>query len=215
MEYIDKAQIIKKRLEVAHDADEACVRRGFFEAENAFFKKHINGQKVLVAGSGLGHDVFEIAEYNKKVVGVEILDLLVGVAKNNALQRRLDNVTFVHGDFMRADYSDKHFDSAVLNMGTIGNFDDKAKVLLALLRISKKVFFDFYPPCLDGLQMRKKMYEEEKWENVRVDGTKVVSDDGLDSVSLSVAEVEGIVKSIGAKVKFYDLNYFSVMAVVE
>ena len=58
------------------------------------------------------------------------------------------------------------------------------------------------------------MYSEEKWKNVRIEGDKVVSDDGLDSISLSQKELDTIIQSLGAKVKYYKFHEFSIMAEV-
>jgi len=58
------------------------------------------------------------------------------------------------------------------------------------------------------------MYAEEKWENVRVIGTKVISDDGLDSISLSQKEIGSIITSFGAKVKYHKFHEFPIIAEV-
>ena len=41
-------------------------------------------------------------------------------------------------------------------MGTIGDFEDKKTILRELLRVAKKVYFDFYPPT------KKRVRKEEK-----------------------------------------------------
>ena len=119
---------------------------------------------------------------------------------------------FLKGDITQLDYDNKEFDSAILNMGTIGNFDNKINVISELLRVARTVYFDFYPPTPEGLEQRRRMYSEEGWTNVRIEGKKVVSNDGLDSKSLSKKKINEIVKSIKAKVKYYEYHNFATMA---
>jgi len=56
LDYKLSTENIKQRLLVAHDPNQAVIRGKFFEAEYTFFREHIRNQRVLVAGSGLGHD---------------------------------------------------------------------------------------------------------------------------------------------------------------
>lgn len=97
-------------------------------------------------------------------------------------------------------------------MGAIGNFKDKSVVIKRLLNVANVLYFDFYPPLPEGLEIRKRMYEEEGWVNVRIDGTTIKSDDGLDSISIKKEELKRIANDLCKKIKFFDLCEFSVMA---
>ena len=77
LDYKLSTENIKERLLAAHNPKQAIIRGQFFEAEYDLFQKNIRNQKVLVAGSGLGHDSFELARYNREVIGVELLKPLV------------------------------------------------------------------------------------------------------------------------------------------
>ena len=215
MDYNKIVRIVQKRLENAHNPSKGKIRKDFFEAEYKFFKDHIKNQTVLIAGSGLGHDSIEIAKNNKKVMGVELIDQFVKIAKSKIKKLGIRNIEFKQDDFRKLDYPNDHFDSVVLNMGTISDFKDKKGILKEFLSVGKKVYFDFYPPTKKGLMKRKKMYEEEKWKNVRIKGEAVVSEDGLYSESISKKEIENIVRDFGAKVSFYDFCDFSIMAEVK
>lgn len=214
IQYDKISNMIITRLKLAHDPTQAIIRNQFFTAEYNFFKKHIQNQKVLVAGSGLGHDSFELAKHNKIIIGIEINKQGINYSKNKAKELGIDNVIFEYGDITNLRFSNNEFDSAVLNMGTIGNFNNKQKILSELLRVANTVYFDFYPPTQSGLEKRKKMYSEEKWINVKIKHTKITSDDGLDSISLSKEEIDSIVQSLGAKVKYHQFHEFSIMAEV-
>lgn len=87
LEYSKSAKTILERLKVAHNPKIAKIRAEFFEKENNFFRKHIRNQRVLVSGSGLGHDSFELAKYNKEIVGVELLRPLIGIAKKRSKKK--------------------------------------------------------------------------------------------------------------------------------
>jgi SAM-dependent methyltransferase len=213
MRYDRLTGIAVARLVTAHDPKIAKVRDSFFQSENAFFRQHIRGQTVLVAGSGLGHDSFELARYNKKVVGIEILGDLVGISRTR-IPKNLVNVNFWEGDFITYDFSHRDFDVAVLNMGTISDFNVKQQIdcINNLANAAKVVYLDFYPPGRDGLRTRVKMYQEEGWVNVRVDSTILVSSDGLYSKSIWIPEMTGLVKKAGCKVKYHDFCDFATMA---
>lgn len=212
LDYNHSTENIRQRILAAHDPKKSAVRGHFFEAENRFFNQYIRRANVLVAGSGLGHDACVLAKNNRQVEGIEVIADFIDDSRKTAYQQGLTNVTYKQGDIHHIPYGNQQFDVAVLNMGTIGNFDDKADILNELLRVSRRVFFDFYPPTRKGLLSRKRMYEEEGWQNVRIEDTKIVSDDGLESVSLSKKDIDRIVRSIGAQVTYHPFHTFSVMA---
>jgi SAM-dependent methyltransferase len=216
LKYANDEGIIASRLEVAHNSSVSKIRGEFFVSENTFFKSYIQDQRVLVAGSGLGHDAFEIARYNKEVVGVELLGKLVSLAKEKLKKSNVRNLSFVQGDILNLPYKRSTFDSCILNMGTIGNFDDKKTILNKLLEVARVVYFDFYPPILTGLETRKQMYAEEGWVNVRIqNGEALVSDDGLFSKSITQEYLLGIANELGANISFFPLNNFAIMAKIE
>jgi hypothetical protein len=46
-------------------------------------KSQIQGKDILVAWSGLWHDAFVLAEYNKYVTGIELIQNFVDEANEN------------------------------------------------------------------------------------------------------------------------------------
>ena len=214
MKYKNVAQTIQTRLQRAHNESKSKIRHLFFEAENDFFRKNIRDKNVLVAGSGLGHDAFELAKYNKNVVGVEILENLLDLSQKALSKTQLDNVEFIFGDLKSLKYQDNNFDVSVLNMGTISDFENKQQVLEELLRVSNKVYFDFYPPNTDSLETRKRMYEEEGWQDVKIENKTIVSSDGLSSESVSEKNVREIAEDLGVDIELYPICDFATMAVL-
>ncbi len=201
-----KKKLVFDRLLVAH-SNKATIRVKFFEKEFAFFRKNIKDKNVFVAGSGLGHDATSLAQYNHSVVGVELSDLAV----NYANKKKPLNVKFVCGDFLKDEYG--HFDVAVLNMGTIGNFDDKVEVITSLLKKADKVYLDFYTP--NCFEERKQMHEEEGWSNVSEKNGVLSNPQGLESKSITRKEMEKTLLNIGACGRFYRINEFTLMAEIE
>ncbi len=210
MEYSNNSNIIKERLIIAHNQKIAKIRGDFFNSENLFFKKNIRDCVVLVAGSGLGQDAIELSKYNQKVIGIDIVPEFVDYSLKNS--KGISNLDFVVGDIKKINFPNKYFDISILNMGTIGDFDNKFKILKELLRVSKKVYFDFYPPENVGLEIRKKMYIEEGWKNVVIKDNALISDDGLYSKSISKEFFVDVANKLDSTILFYQLNEFSVMA---
>ncbi len=214
LEYTLSIDEIMQRLETAH-SQKAVIRGEFLNAEYLFFREHIKNQHVLVAGSGLGHDSFELAGYNKSVVGIELIPSLVEYSNKRKQELGLDNLVFQNGDFTNLNmFNDRHFDSAVLNMGTIGNFDYKTQILSEMTRVADTSYFDFYTQTLNGLKKRREMYIEEGWINVRIHGNRIMSDDGMDSTSLSGKEITSILAPLGVRVRYHQFHEFAVMAEV-
>jgi hypothetical protein len=100
-------------------------------------------------------------------------------------------------------------------MGTIGDFGPQSvrqRIIKKLLQHAMVVYLDFYPPTAEGFAIRRKMYEEEGWINVRLADSAIVSDDGLYSNSLSRSEFEAIAQAIGARIAFHHLCEFADIA---
>jgi len=211
LDYSNAKRIINA-LEIANNPKKSEIRAEFLNSEKNFFRKHIKNKKVLVAGSGLGYDSFYIAEFNKEVIGVEISRPILKISKTRLKKNGLKNVKFKQGDFRKLKYKNKSFDCAVLNMGTIGNFSNKTGIIKELLRVANVVYLDFYKTSRKMMEKRKEMYETEGWTNVRIKGKSVVSDDGMDSESISKKEFSVIMKLAGGKAKYYHLCDFAIMA---
>ncbi|MEK6926203.1 MAG: class I SAM-dependent methyltransferase, partial [Nanoarchaeota archaeon] len=151
-----------QRLSTANNSKISKIRGKFFADEDNFYRKNIKNKIVLVAGSGLGNDAIRISKYNKKVVGIDILPKLVSFSEKRRKKLGIKNISFKVGDIKKLKYKNNSFDVAVLNMGTIGNFDNKAEIIKELLRACKEAYIDFYQDSKKSRERRKKMYEEER-----------------------------------------------------
>lgn len=113
---------------------------------------------------------------------------------------------------------DKYFDAVVLNMWTIGNFDDKESVVRNLFRMWKKLYFGFWIPEVKDIPLRLQMYNEEKNfrdVNFEIDWTTIKEKNSwLESNCTKIEEIQNIVHNIWAKVKLYPVFKSFVVAEV-
>lgn len=201
------AQILRN----AHNPEICKVRKDFFEAEFDFLKPLIQWKNILIAWSGLGHDSFALAEYCKYITWIELIQVFVDEANENLKKIWFTNITFLQWDFLNLDYPDKHFDVTILNMWTIGNFDDKKSVIKSLLRVANKLYFWFREENVKDVPIRLQMYQEEKeLRNVlfEIEGTTIKEKiSWLESHCTSRQEIEKIGQSLWTKISFYPIFY--------
>lgn len=221
--YEGKEEMIIERLKAAHDPTKAIIRDQVKQAEYKFFREYIRDQKVLVCGSGLGHDSFELASYNEAVVGYELLEKLVDYATQERIRLKLNNVLFMHIDLLKISFGDRlllsdFLDTAVMNMGTMCNFDlaEQREIIELVVGLVKThtFFFSFYPPNPKALKIRKQMYDEESWNEISLHGTTFSNPDGMYSHSYTKQHFRKIADELGFKIKFHYLLDFVIMAEV-
>ncbi len=200
---------IAKMLRNAHNPEVCTIRKDFFQAEFDFLKKHIWWKNILVAWSGLGDDSFELAEYCTYITWIELIQAFVDEANENLKKTNYTNISFLQWDFLNLEYPDKDFDVAILNMWTIGNFDDKEKVIASLLRVAKIVYFWFRVPEEKDIPLRLHMYEEEKSHeevSFQIEGTTIKETvSWLESNCTAEEDIQHISEKIWAKVRFYQI----------
>ncbi len=206
LDYQANVERVKQALLTVHDPNIAKVRAEFLEAENRFFREHIRDRRVLIGGAGLGHDVIELAKYNKRVVGVEVVDEFVRYAKDKV--KGLNNVEIHKGDMRELFYDDDSFDASVLNLGTITGLSEKGRIIDELVRVSGKAYIDIYLDDENSINRRIKMYQEEGWKNVRYEGGAIVGEGVLYSKAILLDDFSKITKH---EVRYHPLTDFAVM----
>lgn len=208
--YKENEDEVLKYLILVNDPLLSKKRRYFLKSEYDFFRKNIKNKNVLVAGSGLGHDSAELSKYNKEVVGVEFLKSLCNYSKKKF---KIKNLKFINKDVRDLKYRDKYFDSAVFNMGTIGNFNDRdiLEIISSLYRLSKVVYIDFYKNNKNALKERTEMYLEEGWIKPKIKKDVIYGNDGYFSKSFSKKEFNKFILRLNLRAKYYNLNRFAIM----
>jgi 2-polyprenyl-3-methyl-5-hydroxy-6-metoxy-1,4-benzoquinol methylase len=96
-----------------------------------------SGARVLDVGCGTGASALPAADRvgpTGRVIGVDLADRLLEIARQKAASRNLDNAEFRFGDMERLGYPDRHFD-AVVCVFAIFFVPDMAKQLRELWRM--------------------------------------------------------------------------------
>jgi ubiquinone/menaquinone biosynthesis C-methylase UbiE len=73
----------------------------------------LQGKTVVDVGSGTGLSTFRLARYAAFVIGIEIEEAMIAIARENAQARGVDNVRFQLGDAERLPFEDCSVDAAV------------------------------------------------------------------------------------------------------
>jgi SAM-dependent methyltransferase len=224
MDYKALGKDLIQLLDNAHNPSVAKIRGEFFKAEYKFFRENILEERVLVLGSGLGHDAFELCNhYDRKVVGLEIIKELLEEADRRKHIIYNANVYFYEQDFLNIGKKIDFFrsDVSVLNMGTFGNFENKQDVLESIIRFAPITHLDFYLPGKENNILRKKMYEEESYTEVKIKGNTIYTDSGLSSEAISKEYFLELFNEVAKKnpernlkLKFTDFYKFATMATI-
>ncbi len=209
--YTRNPAFMVRQLEAANDAACSPIRASMLAAEREFWREHVCNKSVLVVGSGLGHDTFDLARFNQEVVGIDLITLFVEIANAQLTSHAATNVSFVVDNFFTWDPG-RSFDVAVLNMGTIGNFDDPVRVMQRLLELAPAAYFDFYLPGNELMLLRQKMYEQEGWKSVCIVGNTALNYQGLDSTSFDPEILQHLASQADIEMTFWPLVEFAVMA---
>ena len=193
LDYTHSEFIIK--LLKSHDAEICPIRKQFIDEETRYFKNHVRGGGVLVAGSGLGLEAKTLSNFNSYVLGIDNNPLLVSLSQAYISE---PNVRFMLGDFTGLPIPDLEFDHAVLNYGTIGNFgsQDQKRIIKELTRVARITHIDFY--TLQG-GLRLEMYRQEGWSGVQETRGAVITADGGYSQTFQDSEFIDLVKLASEK----------------
>jgi len=194
-----------EKLVRSHNPEMCPIRYEFIQQEFEYFRKKIRDSWVLVAGSGLGLDASELADYNVEVLGIDNNPLLIAISKAYIHKH---NVRFALADFMDL-YINSVYKHSILNFGTIGNFSEleQRKIIRELIGISPFVHIDFYTE--ENIENRIKMYIQEGWRNVKRVGNAIISDDGGHSQIFSKQEFDDLVR--GSCEFIRNINYHTML----
>ncbi len=215
MDYKSLEEEVARLLDNAHNRELAPTRCAFFDDEFAFFETNIRNRNVLVVGCGLGHDSFELAKYNAHVTGIDIFPSYVAESTKRLKQfPHLQNVDFQVADILANNFSKNQFDIAILNMGTICNFDNKADFLLEMTRVAHLAYVDFYIPGPSGREKRGKFYTEEGFIKVLLREDEFYNADGFSSKAISKEDFAKIVNESGLHASYIPINSYTLMAPV-
>jgi ubiquinone/menaquinone biosynthesis C-methylase UbiE len=109
------------------------------ERHATFFLSHLqSGMKVLDCGCGPGTITLGLAQVVApgEVIGTEIEETQVDLARKNAVKRRVDNVQFQTADLYRLPFADNSFD-AVFISAVLGNLREPIRGVREAYRVLK------------------------------------------------------------------------------
>jgi ubiquinone/menaquinone biosynthesis C-methylase UbiE len=93
------------------------------------------GSKVIIPGVGSGHDLPFIPK-DVTVEGIDITDVMLGIAKAKVKLYKMDNVTLKKMDGEKLDYPDNSFDIAILSLFLTVVYDPN-KAFSEVMRVVK------------------------------------------------------------------------------
>jgi len=96
-------------------------------------------KKILEAGCGTGRFCIELARRfpDSDIIGVDISDKALKMAKEGYRLRRLKNISFRKGDIFKLPFKDNFFD-VVFNKGVIEHFNNYDDIIREMVRVTKK-----------------------------------------------------------------------------
>ncbi len=103
------------------------------------------GNKILEIGVGNGRDSIFLAEEGNKVIGIDIAEGAIKLAKESAVKGKVGNVTFEIGNVEKLKYSDEKFD-AVYSISVLHStiLKDSLKEVARVLKPEGKVLLYLY-----------------------------------------------------------------------
>jgi len=199
----------------AHIPKICIVRNEYITELNKFLESLPEYNKLLIAGSGLGLEAKILSKKANQVLGVDNNPFIV---KMSQAYVQIPNVKFTLGDINNLPFEDKSYNAAILDFGTIGNFNDAEQIRITkeLTRVSSNVYMDFYTE--DFNHKRHRMYQEEGWSRVKIENGNLTNMDADTSRSLSKEHLNKIVAKANPdvkKIEFTPIKGFGYMTKIE
>lgn len=91
---------------------------------------------VLDVGCGTGYHTLRIAPFCERIIGLDISAESLEVARTQAKELGINNVSFINGDITRIDFPDQSFDCVIAFGDVIGHIPHYAEMVQEISRIS-------------------------------------------------------------------------------
>lgn len=121
--------------------------------------------RVLEVATGPGYVALAFATRSKEVVGLDLTDAPLAIARQNQADRGITNVSFQSGDANRLPFDDNEFDAVVCRLA-VHHFANPHRVLSEMVRVCKpngKVAIE----DLIASEHPQKAYFYNFWERLR------------------------------------------------
>lgn len=133
----------------AEEYDQTPGHSGFEEEWRKFMKKNLNSEnRILDVGTGTGFLALLLAEMGYEVVGIDISEEMLKVAKKKAEEKGL-KVKFLTGNAENLDFKENEFD-AVVSRHLLWTLPNPEKAVSEWRRVARKKVI-----AIDGVWMSK------------------------------------------------------------
>lgn len=187
-----KNQIIEQWEKVMENPTESYKKS--FEFEKEFLIDNVPKNSILLdIGCGTGNFIKYLAQFSKKIIGIDNDKNALNKCKNNIYN--LDNARIISADAEKIPFADNYFNIIICMGTTFGNFGEtKYKILSEIKRVLRnKGLFIFSIYNEDALEERMIIYKKY-WKRVIDKGNGKVIIDGVLSEQFSESEIKEILK---------------------
>lgn len=183
--------------------------------ENEFLKKIIKkNSAVLDIGCGFGRHIKILAEFCRKVFGVDNNKTMLEKAKENLAG--INNTEVYLENAQKLHFDNNFFDYIVCMTNTFGTFlENKTRILKEIKRVLKKngkIIISVYSE--KATDIRIESYKRVGIHIEKVKNGKVYFKDGHITEEFSKEQLKEIFNSVGLKSKIIELTPISYMCVV-
>ena len=182
----------------------------WFQKEIKYLKKNIKpNSKILDVGCGFGKHIESIADFSKKVVGIDNNSDMIQKAKDRF--SNFKNVELFLKNAQKLNFENDYFDYIICMTNTFGNFPNiKENVLKEMKRVCKKngkVIISVYND--KALEIRKKDYEKVGLQITEIKNRIVYVREGLVSEQFTRPQLKEMFDKYKLKSKISELNSIS------
>jgi 2-polyprenyl-3-methyl-5-hydroxy-6-metoxy-1,4-benzoquinol methylase len=112
-------------------------------------KKYLNGSDIVLDyGCATGTKAFELAGHVKQIQGIDISSKMIEAAKRKAVERKIENVDFVHATIFDERYTRESFD-VILAFNILHTLKDNRQAMQRIIELLKPGgLFISITPCL-------------------------------------------------------------------
>ncbi|MEM7131822.1 MAG: class I SAM-dependent methyltransferase [Chloroflexota bacterium] len=96
----------------------------------------VGKERVLEVATGPGYVALAFATRSKEVIGLDLTDAPLAIARQNQAERGITNVSFQAGDANQLPFEDNEFDVVVCRLA-VHHFADPRRVLSEMVRVCK------------------------------------------------------------------------------
>ena len=196
---LELGSAIAVRLTKLTGKSEVPIHPKHFLTENPWFTDHISKKDVVLdLGCGNGQNTFKAAKKVKKVVGVELDDALLKIAKETATAKKLQNVSFEKADLeKRLKYKNNAFDK-ILFLDVLEHLINRDQILDEIKRVLKA----------DGLLFLGVPNKETSWKKIQRSVGVCYYSDPDHKIEYSKRGITNLLKSHNFEIRHFDYGKF-------